>query len=119
MALTGIKISLGQSLGNGLYQTGAGGGSAPDFSGISTNVATLATDIATLVSDGASPTQAHVNAVSANFGVVNAAYMSLVAACDADMTVIIDGSKFTKLNQLKAAFQRALQAAMSGIGGLT
>lgn len=105
MALAAVNVTIGQSLGGGAYSSSVKGGSAPDF-------ATVTTDVATLVADGASPTQAHVTSL-------NTAYTALAAAINGDVTVVWNGATITSVSQLKAALDRALEGARSGIGALT
>lgn len=105
MALAAIKVTIGQSLGGGQYNASIGAGTVPDF-------ATVTADVATLVADGATPTQGHVNTL-------NTDYTALAAATSADVVLIFDAAVVTNQNQLKAALQKILLAAASGIGGLT
>lgn len=65
----------------------------------------LATAMAVLVTDGASPTQAHVTTANA-----------ALSAVQGDVSITFDNAKITTINQLKRAFEKALQIARgSGI----
>lgn len=105
MALAAVNITVGQSLGGGLYSSAIKGGSIPNFSAVTA-------DVATLVGDGASPTQAHVNTL-------NTDYTALAGAINGDVTVIWNGAVVTSRNQLRAALLAALKAVDGGYGGLS
>ena len=103
MARLGISIS---KLGTTGESTGLGVTYATMDSAQSTDGGTaLAAAIGVLVADGATPTQAHVTTANA-----------ALSAVQGDVNVSFDNTKITTVNQLKAAFAAALQAARgSGI----
>lgn len=88
--------------------------------------ATVAADIATLVADGASPTQAHVNALNTAWGTFLTAFTAYVAAVtaldaglvDANVTLVVDTTAVTKVNQVKAALASLLKQCV-GTGKFT
>lgn len=104
MALAAVNITVGQALGDGHYSSVIKGGSAPNFSAVTT-------DVATLVADATSPTQAHVTTL-------NTDYTALAAAINGNVTVIWDSSVVTERNQLRAALLTMLKAVEGGYGGL-
>lgn len=115
MALYGFTASLNQSLGDGRYNVSIGGLGDPS-SVAAPSSAAVAADVATLVADGASPTQAHVTTLNTDWGTfltAETAYRAAVggAVGGADFTVIFNLTKFTKLNQVKAALDHVLRAA--------
>ncbi len=118
MALAAVNITVGQSLGDGRYNSSIKGGATPDFATATTDMATVSADVATLVADGATPTQGHVNTLNTDFAAVNTAYTALAAAIGSDVTVVWDASTITSRNQLRAALQAALTAVDGGLGGL-
>jgi|SRR5579859_1162621 len=103
MARLGISIS---KLGSTGESTGLGVTYATMDSAQNTDGGTaLAAAVATAVADGATPTQAHVTAINVALPTVQG-----------DVNVSFDNTKITTINQLKAAFAAALQAARgSGI----
>jgi len=105
MALAAVNITIGQSLGGGAYSSTIKRGSAPNFTSVTA-------DVATLVADGASPTQGHVNTL-------NTDYTALAAAITGDVSVIWDGSTITSRNQLRAALRKVIEAVNGGFGGLS
>lgn len=105
MALAAVKITLGGSLGGGVFGTTIKGSSVPDFTTVTANVATL-------VADGASPTQGHVTTLNTN-------YTALAAAVSgADVVVTWDASVVTSRSALRAALHKALEAVNGGYGAL-
>lgn len=120
MALAAFTATLKQSLGDGAYNVLPAGLSDPSATAAPAT-ATVAANVATLVADGATPTQAHVTTLNTNWGAFltgETAYRAAVgtAIAGADLTVLFDTSKFTKLNQVKAALAAVLQSAQaSGI----
>lgn len=104
MALAAVKLTVGQSLGDGRYSTAVKGGSVPNLTAVST-------DVSTLVADGASPTQAHVTTLNTDFSALNTALAG-------DVVVIWDGAVVTHRNQLRHALLHALKAVEAGYGGL-
>lgn len=107
MALQAIKITIGQALGGGTYNASIAGGSAPD-------IATILTDITTALGNASGSTDS-----TDDITVVQTDATALTGAINADLTVVWNTSTITTQNQLKAALQKALLAAASGIGGLT
>lgn len=113
MALAAFTATINQSLGDGRYSVDA----APltDPSGTAApSTATVAADIATLVADGATPTQAHVNTLNTDWGTFLTAETAYRAAAGtaiggSNATLLLDTSKFTKLNQVEAAIKSLLQ----------
>lgn len=100
MAVSQIKVTLGADLGEGKFNTSASYGTDPVAAAVP-----VAAALAVLVADGASPTQAHVTTL-------NSAYTTLAAAIStANLTVQVDTAVITTSNGVKAAFQKALQAA--------
>lgn len=115
MSLAAFTATLNQSLGAGSYSVDAKGLSDPSATAAPATT-TVAANIATLVADGASPTQGHVNTLNTNWGTFltsETAYRAAVAtAIGGDSVVVLfDTSKFTKLNQVKAALAAILQSA--------
>lgn len=94
MARAGFNITVGQSLGDGRYNSSSAGNDGG---------AALATAIATAVADGATPTQAHVTAINT----------ANTAATAADVVVTYDATKVTGLNQLKRVLDEVLRAAQA------
>ena len=119
MALAAFAVKINQSLGDGKYDVAGSGLSDPSASAAPAS-ATVAANIATLVTDGASPTQGHVNTLNTNWGTFltsETAYRAAAATVvgGSDFTVILNTSKFTKMNQVQAAVKAFLQqAAASG-----
>lgn len=105
MALAAVKITVGQSLGEGRHRTSTKGGAVPD-------IATVVANTATLVADGVSPTQAHVNTLNTNVTALNNALAGHVV-------VMWDASVVTTRNQLRRALEHALQSVKEGYGGLS
>jgi len=105
MALSAVKIGVGQTIGGGRYTGEITGASAPD-------IASVVSATATLVADAASPTQAHVTTL-------NAAVTPLNAALTGNVVVMWDTSVITKRNQLREALRRALHAVDGGFGALS
>lgn len=117
MALAAFTATLNQSLGDGRYNVQAGSLSDPSATAAPAT-ATVAADVATLVADGASPTQGHVNTLNTDWGTfltAETSYRAEVATAigGADATLLLDTSKFTTMNQVKAAINNILQAAAS------
>lgn len=104
MALAAVNLTIGQSLGDGRYSASIKGGSIPNFSAVTT-------DVATLVADAASPTQAHVTTL-------NTDYAALAAAITGDVTVIWNGATITHRNQLRHVLLTLMKAVEGGYGGL-
>jgi hypothetical protein len=122
MALAAFTATLNQSLGDGRHNVQRGGLSDPSATAAPAST-TVAANIATLVADGATPTQAHVTTLNTNWGTFltsETAYRAAVATAigGADLTVLFDTSKFTTMNQVKAALDSILRAA-SGSGKFT
>ena len=104
MALSAVKITVGQALDGGRYSSVVKGGSVP-------GLAAVVTDTATLVADAASPTQGHVNTLNTDVTALN-------AALSGDVVLMWDSSVVTHRNQLRSALQAALKAGEGGYGGL-
>lgn len=130
MALSSTVVTLGQGLVEGKYNTSSYGGGAPALaSTIITNQAaittlqnTVAANVATLVADGASPTQAHVNTLNTNYGLLNSALTAqtalLATLISGNMVVTIDTAVITSQNALKAAIKELL-LSITGSATLT
>ena len=119
MALAAVNITIGQSLGGGVYNSSVKGGSVPSFATVTTDMATVSADVASLVADGASPTQGHVTTLTTDFSALNTAYTALKPAISGDVSIVWDGSVITSRNQLRAALHAALAAIDGGYGGLS
>lgn len=104
MALAAVKITVGQSLGDGNYSSTVKGASVPPLSAV-------VSDTATLVADGASPTQGHVTTLNTDVTALNSALAG-------DVVVLWDGTVVTSRNQLRTALRIALRAIEGGHTGL-
>lgn len=104
MALAAVKVTVGQSLGDGRYSSVVKGGAVPGLTTVSANIATL-------VADGASPTQAHVTTLNTNF-------TAFSTALGGDVVLIWDGSVVTHRNQIRSVLLTMLKAVDGGYGGL-
>lgn len=146
MALAAIKLTVGQSLGDGRYGTVIKGASVPAVSTTQTDVAAaktaaalavadaaaVAAAVAALVADGASPTQAHVTTLNSAWGTLNADISAantaagtaktdadnLATAFSGDVTITWDASVVTHRNQMRHALHVALRAIEAGYGSL-
>lgn len=119
MALAAFTATLNQSLGDSQYNVQAGGLTDPTTTAPVTT--SVAADVATLVADGASPTQAHVTTLNTDWGTLLTAINAYTAASataigGADVTILFNTSKFTNMNQVRAASNALLRsAAASGM----
>lgn len=115
MANAALKITIGQSLGGGSYNSTVGGIARPDLSTLSTglDVTDVETAVATLESDGASPTETHVGDLRTAWDVLSAACTAAssgINSVDADVTVTWDTTNITTKNQLRHALKLAIAA---------
>lgn len=126
MARIAFKCTLGQSLGNGAFNTQAGASTplltsataADDAAGTASG--TLADDVAAavgvLVADGASPTEAHVTTLNTAWGLLATAIAAAktataaakVAADGPDVIVEIDDAVVTTQNGARASLLAVL-----------
>lgn len=65
--------------------------------------------------DGASPTQAHVNAIRSAYTTLATAVNAVPASASGDLVLVIDSTKITTMNKLKAAFD-SLYRLLDGSG---
>jgi hypothetical protein len=107
VALAALKITVGQALGGGAYNTSVQGGLAPDN-------ATVLTDIADALAVAAGDHDS-----TPEIETIEASATALAGAIDANVTVVFDAAVVTTKNQLRAALRAAIQAIESGYGGLT
>lgn len=117
IALTASVPSTGDT--NGQYAVVPGQVSDPvaAISAGKPSTAALDAAMATLVADGASPTQAHVtaanSALTAFETALTAYYTASAANFGANVTLLIDSTAVTKINQLKSAVAALLRQAAS------
>lgn len=128
MARIAFGCTLGQSLGEGRFNTTAGAKTPALTSATTADTdtgtasGTLTTDVAAavavLVADGASPTQAHVNTLNTAWGLLATAIAAakvstaaaVVAAAPANVVLDIDASVVTTQNGVRAAMREIMQA---------
>lgn len=111
MARRTIKVTLGNALTEGAYNTTADSAA----SAVAASIGTLQTDVADAIgvldADGAVPTEAHVNTLVS-------AWALLLAAINVSPNVVVDfdDAVVTNQNALRAALKAALQTvAGSGL----
>lgn len=113
MARVAFACTLGQSLGEGRFNSTAG--SNPSVStAAATAAGTLTTNVAAavavLVADGASPTQAHVNTLNTAWGLLATAIAATNTAGSANVVLDIDVAVVTTQNAARDALRRITQA---------
>lgn len=120
MALAALKITVGQSLGGGVYNTSVQAGHAPDNATILTEIATALTDItaALAVAAGDHDSTPEIETVEVDVEAIELSATALTTLLGANVTVSYDAEVVTTKNQLRAALRAALQAIESGYGGL-
>jgi hypothetical protein len=114
MALSGINITIGQSLGDGQYNSSLKGASAPVY----LDTTAVDADVTQLVTDAGSPTQDHVNTLATDWSTLSIASTALTAAITGDVSVQWNSATITKRNQLLAALRKVITAVKGGYGGL-
>jgi hypothetical protein len=106
MANRSVTITVKHAIPNGGYSLGHG--SVADPNGTAPDYTTVAANIATLVADGASPTQAHVTTLNTNWGTYKTAadaYTAKVGSVSADVTFFYNPANITNMNQARAALR--------------
>lgn len=107
MAISAWTVKLTAALADGKYHAISGSAAA-----VPPSTAALDSAMATLVADGATPTQGHVTTANA---ALTAFETLLTAATGADVTLLVNPATVSKMNQIKAAFDR-FSHLLSGAG---
>lgn len=112
MAYSGVGLTLNQALPEGQMLTQVGVDSAAVLTG--PDSAAVAAAVATLVADGATPTQAHVTTLSGAW--TTALANSLLKG---DAVLLFNPATVLTRTTLRRIFDRFLDLAKGGLGGLT